>query len=115
MESTNKRKHPRLSVDIPVKIHLSGGDVVNARFADLSISGAGIVYPMPADPGVMLVIQFQLFGDKDRYTINVKAQVMHNFLQHNEYIIGVKFIGVSEKQRSRLISYLAYLRKLRTQ
>jgi len=110
----NNRKHARVSVDLPVKIYLSGGDSVNARFSDLSEAGAGIVYPVAADPGVVLSLQFQLHGKNARHTINVKGQVMHNFLYHDEYIIGVQFVDISLEQRSLLIAYLSYLRKLRS-
>ncbi len=110
----NNRKHSRVNVDLPVKILLSGGDSVNAHFSDLSEAGAGIVYPVAADPGVVLSLQFQLTGKDNRHNITVKGLVMHNFLHHDEYIIGVQFIDITLEQSSLLISYLGYLRKLRS-
>lgn len=116
-ESTGKqnRKHKRLNVDLPVKILLSEGDVVKAHLANLSVSGAGISYPVAADKGVVLELQFDVTTRKGRQSIQVKSQVVHNFLFKNQYIIGVSFLNISDQQARILGEYLLILQSLRRQ
>lgn len=111
----NNRKHKRLNVDLPVKILLSEGDIVKAHLANLSVSGAGISYPVAADPGVVLGLQFEVNTRQGREIIQVKSQVVHNFLHRNQYIIGVQFLNISKQQARALGEYLLVLQSLRRQ
>jgi c-di-GMP-binding flagellar brake protein YcgR len=109
----NNRKHKRLNVDIPVKIVLTEGDVVRANLCNLSVSGAGITYPVAADAGVVLELHFVVNTRQGRYPIQVKAQVVHNFLYKNQYVIGVSFMDMSKEQARALGEYLVVLQSLR--
>ena len=94
------RKHTRVNLDRAILIQLSNGDVVQARLADLSVGGLGVLYPAPAEVGSVLALHFQIPDDQDQpVTIRCQGIVRHVRVRGTNFISGFEFNQISDADR----------------
>ena len=103
----------KLHTRIPARIILSSGDKVTVNLVELSLGGATIEYPVAADKGTVLTLQFHLPIKLKNVPVQVKAEVVGNYLHHRVFEISLRFRDMREEDRKILQEYLKYLQNLR--
>lgn len=92
---TDKRNLTRISMDRPMLIKLSSGDIVKARLVNLSCGGLAFEYPASADIGTRLTVLFQLSADDDPINIQALGVVKHTYVKKASFVIGLEFSEIA--------------------
>lgn len=108
-----KGSSQKLHTRIPARITLSSGDKVTASLVELSLAGATIEYPAAADKGTLFTLSFQVPVKLKNVPVQVKAEVLGNYLHHRVFEISLRFRELHEEDRKTLETYLQYLEDLR--
>jgi hypothetical protein len=91
------RRHPRIELDLPVRVHALGSAAIRCRTRDVSLSGAmlGLPADVQAPPGSHIRLEFEPIG-------TVEALVV----RRSGAGIAVRFTGMDEATREQLIRHL---------
>jgi hypothetical protein len=114
-----RRKHPRFSLDLPVEYWESDTSRSHpSRTGD--VSEGGILLYLPQEIAIGKTLRLKLFIDSgiDFIFIEALVEVVWKdlpFEGQEEHRIGVKFVDISEKDRTILKNYLNILMDLRTE
>lgn len=106
-EDLDKRKHPRVRVDIQVGIILSSGKVVYARIKNISVGGIFISTIYSADKGK----QFQMFFNLPLHGVAKKIEVICkvafvHFGKQDEVFIGMEFVKFRDNGKNLVCDYV---------
>jgi cellulose synthase (UDP-forming) len=91
------RRHPRIELDLPVRVHALGSLAISCRTRDVSLSGAmlGLPADVQAPSGSHIRLEFEPIGTVDALVVRRSAAG-----------IAVRFTGMDEATRERLIRHL---------
>jgi cellulose synthase (UDP-forming) len=91
------RRHPRLELDLPVRVQALGAVAIECRTRDVSLNGAmlGLPAELEAPTGSLLRLEFRLIGTVD--ALVVRRSVTG---------IAVRFTTMAEATRDQLIRHL---------
>ena len=112
--SFERRKYPRLSVDLPIEYSQIDSSVSNAgRGLDISGGGVLIYFPEQMDLSQYLKLKLSLPLGSELSTIEVLGEVvwmdMHLDKHRGDYRCGVKFIDISQEDMTKLKTFLRSL------
>ena len=112
--TTNRRKHPRFSIDFISEIY----EVSRIQFIttmNISENGAGIVLPKLYDIGSKLdmVLDYKLchnsFEKFERLNLSLKAEIVWIKKKNESYYAGLKIIYLDKHGQKKFHSYLQSL------
>jgi uncharacterized protein (TIGR02266 family) len=103
----DKRKEPRIPIQLKVDVESPNDHYLFEYSSNLSQNGIFIQSAEPLDPGTLVNIQFHL---PDDYLIRTRGEVIWvNDEEEEEPGMGIKFIGISEEDRDRILNSLKKL------
>ena len=112
-----RRKHPRLSVHLPVEYWQTDNSKSHpSRTGNVSEGGILLYLPEEIEIGKNLGLRLFIDSGLDFISIEALVEVVWKelpFGDKGEHRIGVKFIDISEKDMADLRSFLTSLRDLR--
>lgn len=108
-----KRKYPRISVDLPVMVRLFRQHIAAAKMIELSMEGMRFLYPIAPEINSEVELRFSLPSERAR-ELKLMANVRHLFEVHAtpgtpsdyRYVVGVSFTNLQESERVILDKFL---------
>ena len=107
--SIQRRKAPRLSSVLPVKLQKDKKGFIAALGNDISMLGIGMECAEKFDVGSELLFEIFLSNGK---MIKLKGKVMWNLLKDNKYYYGVKFSKINLFNKFKLFSFIRLVKKI---
>ncbi|MEH6577985.1 MAG: PilZ domain-containing protein [Amphritea sp.] len=112
MVLADRRLHPRVNVDLEVKIGISG-DNTGARIVDISLGGVSIkgnhelatILKLDLDQphGCDYMVSFDLPGKH----LSILSRLVHvRRLSQHDYVFGIKFLNLSAEDIESLSDYI---------
>lgn len=102
-----QRKTPRVPIQLKVDVESPNEHYLFEYSSNLSQNGIFIQSTEPLDPGTKVNIQFSL---PDSYLIRTRGEVIWvNDEEEEEPGMGIKFIGLDEKDREMILNSLKKL------
>jgi len=107
VRALDKRRAPRIPIQIKVDVEMPNDHYLFEYSSNLSQSGIFIHSEDPLDPGTLVNIQFAL---PDSGQIRTRGEVIWvNEDEEEESGMGIKFIGLAEKDRELILNCLKKL------
>ncbi len=103
-----ERKHPRFLLNLPVEYYLAESDIQGIGHTGNASEGGLILY-LHKDFRVGDLLKLKLFfsSGAGMNTVEVLSQVIWTEkLDHKEYRCGIKFVGISPKDREKFNGFL---------
>lgn len=108
-----RRKHPRVSVDLPVTVRFSQHHTVAARMIELSMGGMGFLCPIAPEINSEVELRFSL-PSRHTYELRFAANVRHLYeVQRTpdtppdyQYVVGVNFLNPPREELVILDKFL---------
>ncbi len=105
-----RRKHPRVDVDLPVEYARNDWVIKQGRAINASEGGLLIYFPEPMEIGQHLKMRLFFTSGSDLITIEALVEVVwmdfHLGEDLGEYRAGVKFVEISQESLDRLKSFM---------
>jgi c-di-GMP-binding flagellar brake protein YcgR len=109
LRAMEKRQHPRVPIDRPVRLTLQDGSTVRARMVNISVEGIGIRYPGEATAGTALELDFTLLFNNETHSIHAEARVSHCYLhKQGSYTIGLQFSSIRKEQLKAIALFVEF-------
>ncbi|MGQ0709089.1 MAG: PilZ domain-containing protein [Rhodoferax sp.] len=109
LTGSDRRSEERKYLRCRVQVALPGVGVGEAKAADISLGGMGVVTAYALKPGVWCRVSFSIhMPNGDAMLIDVSACVTHCVLSRdsNGYKVGLQFKELSQAQRSFIERYV---------
>lgn len=103
-EGPDRRRHPRLAVDMAVEEFLAGRHLTQ-RCLDLSAGGLFLTASASPQLGSVLTRKLTLPGDEG--TLWVRGEVVHRRHGAGRRGVGVRFVEIREPDRARIARFVA--------
>jgi hypothetical protein len=89
--SNDQRAHPRLGLDVPIRIHFRKGELIVGRTVDISEAGVSVMVLLEMSIGQQIELDFKLSTEP----VNVYAIVKNK----NAFRYGLEFV-LTDKERT---------------
>lgn len=114
-EASEKRRHTRYRVSLPVHIRLSSGELARAKAVDISLGGVYIEYGAPAEEGKVFEMLFDLPFATDFQRVYVKSKVVRSVVIGGRHVYGIAFNFVEfARETDKVLEKYLELRGLKT-
>lgn len=107
--SKDKRKAPRLSSVLPVKLQKDKKGFIAALGNDISMLGIGMESAEKFAVGSELLFEIFLSNGKK---VKLKGKVMWDLLKDERYYYGVKFSKINLVNKFKLFSFVRLVKKI---
>ena len=110
---SERRKYPRLNVDLPIQYRIDPSSNRNGRAMNLSEGGMLVHSSHQLEIGQRLRSKLVFIFDSEIDTIETEAEVVWRDIYFNkawgDHRCGLRFLGISAKDQNRLKDFLTSL------
>ena len=107
MDAAERRKHPRITTYLPVRLKLqSSGRYVETLAKDVSLGGVRCIVTGTPEVTELLVLEVPLYKEVLPIQATAKVVWVQPIAETNQALIGIQFEGLTPEDAGVLAAYL---------
>ena len=103
---TELRRAARMPLRCTMALTLDCGKSMAGKTVDISDTGVGVLLPAAVRPGQIGQMQIQMLSFGEMVVVRAKFIAVHCVLSHDEFRLGLQFLGMSPQMRKAIYDVL---------